>query len=115
MIERELDFCVGGTGQRNRGIPVDAVMANEEIGTGVNGGLKRGVAPVDARGNFFDGAVIFNLEPIVSPFEIADFGAPGAGITESDDFLEGGHNLKSEDGGAGCEVFFSFKILSGAG
>lgn len=115
MIERELDFCVGGTGQGNRGIPVDAVMANEEIRSGINRGLKRGVAPIDARGNFFDGAIIFNLEPVVGTFEIADFGAPGSGITESDDFLEGGHNLKSEDGGADCEVFFGFKILQGAG
>ena len=91
MVECKFDFGKRRAGEGHGRIPKKAMMANEEISSGMNRRLNGSHASVNARSDLFNGAVIFDLESVVGAIEVGYFRAPGAGITESDYFLKGGH------------------------
>jgi hypothetical protein len=110
VIERELDFSPRGTGEGNGGIPEDAMVADQIIRAGIDCRLKRGGATVDARSDFPDGAIIFDLETVVGTIEIADFRAPGTGVAEGNQFLKGGHAGRLGMAGQVVKCFLASKF-----
>ena len=110
VVEGEFDFSEGGAAQGNRGVPEESVVADQVIGSRIDGGLKGGGARVDAGGDFFNGAIVFDLESVVGAIEIADFRASGAGVAEGNDFLKGGHNVRVRMAGQLVKCFLASKF-----
>ena len=94
--------------------PKKAVVADEEIDALSDGPLKWELARVDCGTNFFNDAVIFDLQAIVGAVEILDFCLAGALIAKSDDFLEYSHAriVSGEWRGVKCFLCGRFGFLS---
>jgi hypothetical protein len=78
-------------GERGRWRPKKTVVADEKIDALCDGLLKWELARIDCGTNFFNAAIIFDLQAVVGAVEVLDFCPAGALIAKSDDFLECSH------------------------
>ena len=66
-------------------------MADEKIDALSDGLLEGELTRIDCGTNFFNAAVIFNLQSVMGAVEVLDFCPACALIAKSDDFLECNH------------------------
>tara|TARA_R110002111_G_scaffold45357_3_gene82055 strand:+ start:537 stop:860 length:324 start_codon:yes stop_codon:yes gene_type:complete len=87
-VEGSFYFACVGSGQWRWWGPVEAVMADEEVDVLGNRELEGDLSRVDSGSDSFDGAVVLQLETVMSAVEVFYFGAARALITKSDDVLK---------------------------
>lgn len=95
-LEGGLEAGVVISGDGNGVVPIHSMVDNEEIDAAPGGGLEGESACIDGGTDFGHLPIVFELEAIFGTGKIFDFGAAGAFVTVSTDFLESCHGWKSE-------------------
>ena len=85
-VDGGLYLHVAGAGQWDGDVPVEAMVANDEVHSCQNCCFERQLPLVDSGRDFSYSAVVFELKTVVGAIEMLDFFLMGMLITKSDEF-----------------------------
>jgi len=92
VVHGQLQLAIRGAGDGLQAGPEQAVMDEEEIGSGGNRLFHDGEMGIDGGGDPGDRAGVFQLEAVDRARVIGDFSGPEQLVDVGDDFGEGGHD-----------------------